>query len=321
MRKVFLWSIVSLTFVFANIIDIYRQEGIDAVARVLDKELQKESYWKGVIGDRDVRFGYYSNIEYILVCSKKRKELDIYKIAGNDLKKLKRIKVIVGKNSGDKIKEGDLRTPVGVYRLTRKLTGLDDYYGPFAFTTTYPNLFDRIRGKNGHGIWIHGMPQNCEREPDTKGCIAMENDELQRLDDMLNLKKTILLINEDKPDTANKEEIVQILSMLYKWRYAWKNSDIKNYLRFYHSNFVRFDGKNLKEFSKMKQRIFASKKGDKIEIIFENINVIPYQMPGDERVYRVNFHEKYRSRSYRFEGDKELYISKTADGWKILVER
>ncbi len=321
MKKFFLFFIFFTSFIFANIIDIYREKGSEAAIDLLDKQLQKLQYWQKVIDDKDVRFGYYSNMDYILVCNKKRKKLDIYKIDNKELKNIKTIKVIVGKNSGDKVKEGDLRTPVGVYRLIRKLTNLDDYYGPFAFVTTYPNLYDKIRGKNGYGIWIHGMPENCEREPGTKGCIAMENEELKKLESILELKKTILLINEDKPDIANKEDIVQILSMLYKWRYAWKNSDINSYLQFYHPKFIRFDGKNLKEFSEMKKNIFSSKKGQKIEIVFTDINIIPYQTPDNEKIYRVNFHEKYRSKSYRFEGDKELYVVKTTDGWKILVER
>ena len=33
--------------------------------------------------------------------------------------------------------------------------------------------------KNGSGIWIHGMPYNADREKFTKGCIALDNNELE----------------------------------------------------------------------------------------------------------------------------------------------
>ncbi|CAI6147276.1 MAG: hypothetical protein SPLUMA1_SPLUMAMAG1_01934 [uncultured Sulfurimonas sp.] len=58
----------------------------------------------------------------------------------------------------DKIREGDLRTPIGVYKLVKKLSKVDSFYGPLAFATSYPNSYDKYLGKNGSGIWIHGLP-------------------------------------------------------------------------------------------------------------------------------------------------------------------
>ena len=30
--------------------------------------------------------------------------------------------------------------------------------GQLAFVLSYPNTYDKVQGKNGHGIWIHGSP-------------------------------------------------------------------------------------------------------------------------------------------------------------------
>ena len=71
---------------------------------------------------------------------------------------MKTIPAFTGKYDGDKVSAGDRRTPIGIYNLTQKLSTVDPFYGPMAFVTSYPNLYDRIRGKSGDGIWIHGLP-------------------------------------------------------------------------------------------------------------------------------------------------------------------
>ncbi|MDP2155506.1 MAG: L,D-transpeptidase family protein, partial [Sulfuricella sp.] len=63
-----------------------------------------------------------------------------------------------GKAGAEKNKEGDQKTPLGVYFVTASLpkTQLSDFYGTGAFPISYPNEWDRQQGKNGHGIWLHG---------------------------------------------------------------------------------------------------------------------------------------------------------------------
>ena len=45
---------------------------------------------------------------------------------------------------GKKEFEGDKKTPEGSYDLVQKRTGLDQFYGPLALVTSYPNNFDQI---------------------------------------------------------------------------------------------------------------------------------------------------------------------------------
>ncbi len=52
----------------------------------------------------------------------------------------------IGKNNGDKKKRDDHRTPEGIYILLEKKTPPEipfDTYGSMAFTTNYPNYFDK----------------------------------------------------------------------------------------------------------------------------------------------------------------------------------
>lgn len=112
--------------------------------------------------------------------------------------------------------------------LTKKLTKLDQFYGPLALVTSYPNTFDKALNKNGHGIWIHGMPLNEEREKFTQGCIALDNEQLQVIDKSIAHEKSILLISDEHLPKTSKEEISTILAAIYKWREAWKNLILKS---------------------------------------------------------------------------------------------
>lgn len=93
--------------------------------------------------------------------------------------------VSLGKSGVDKRVEGDQRTPVGVYFTTSRLDGrqLADLYGTGALTLNYPNEVDRLKGRTGSGIWLHGTPAaNYARAPlSTDGCIVLSNPDMQRL--------------------------------------------------------------------------------------------------------------------------------------------
>lgn len=89
---------------------------------------------------------------------------------------------IHGRKEGDKQKEGDLKTPEGVYFITRKITQKLDYmeYGPHAFALNYPNPADRLRGKTGGGIWLHSKGQPIDGIT-TRGCLAIDKQEITEL--------------------------------------------------------------------------------------------------------------------------------------------
>ncbi|MDR1659353.1 MAG: L,D-transpeptidase family protein, partial [Desulfovibrio sp.] len=79
-----------------------------------------------------------------------------------------------GQQAGDKQKLNDLRTPEGIYFVEYKIaSGLDfKEYGGIAYTLNYPNPVDRLRGKTGHGIWIHSKGLGIVPR-DTRGCVAI----------------------------------------------------------------------------------------------------------------------------------------------------
>jgi murein L,D-transpeptidase YafK len=236
----------------------------------------------------------------------------------NSFKKINSYSAFTGKYSGDKKSEGDYRTPVGIYNIVKKLDKVDSFYGPLALVTSYPNLYDTYNNKDGHGIWIHGVPTNQQRDEYTKGCIAIGNKDLVCLDKAIDYDKTLLIINDTQIKIyPSKNELATILSDLYAWRYAWIYNDEQKYLSFYDSSFKRFDGMKIDDFKRYKTRIFA--KNEEKTIDFKDLKIIPY--PNYEKnLYAVSFTEDYHSNSLSFSGNKTLIVKVTNNVFKIVTE-
>jgi len=255
MKKIILIFILFLINLYAeNLVDVYRYNGINQVQNILEQKLQSKNYWLNDLKNKNLKFGYYENNSFILLCNKTLKRLKVYEYTDGKIKKLFEFsKLIVGK-LGQKSKAGDLITPIGVYSLKYKIIPKNKFYGPLAFVTSYPNLYDKLNNRKGYGIWIHGRPLDGERPDLSKGCIVLSNNDLIKLADTINYQHTILQIYQS-PIFATKEDIASILSLIYKWRYAWEKSDLKKYISFYDKDFKRANGDNLKKFIQYKKTV------------------------------------------------------------------
>ena len=320
MKKIIFFFIALSPWLFAqNYEEIYLKNGSAAVIDAIEKNILSKDYWLKKLEGKDVRYGYYDNEILLSVVDKTKKKLEVISYNGGITKKLFSSSVIVGKN-GDKLLEGDLKTPVGVYQLTRRFTPNDRYLGPLAFSLSYPNLLDKLAKRNGGGIWIHGYPLDGQRtdELKTKGCVAMQNDTLMKFDDIVDHKKTLAFIYEDKRPEASAKDIAVIISGLLGWKKTWSESDIENYLKFYDKNFERYDGMSLEKFKSMKRAIFSKK--EKKRISFSNFLITPYPNLKNDRLFRVSFYEDYVSDTHKFAGQKTLYVKLYNDDMKIFIE-
>ena len=320
MKKIIFFFIALSPCLFAqNYEEIYLKNGSAAVIDAIEKKILSKDYWLKKLERKDVRYGYYDNEILLSVVDKTKKKLEVISYNGGITKKLFSSSVIVGKN-GDKLLEGDLKTPVGVYQLTRRFTPNDRYLGPLAFSLSYPNLLDKLAKRNGGGIWIHGYPLDGQRtdELKTKGCVAMQNDTLMKFDDVVDHKKTLAFIYEDKRPEASAKDIAVIISGLLGWKKTWSESDIENYLKFYDKNFERYDGMSLEKFKSMKRAIFSKK--EKKRISFSNFLITPYPNLKNDRLFRVSFYEDYVSDTHKFAGQKTLYVKLYNDDMKIFIE-
>jgi len=320
MQRLFLFLFLYSQLFSYSLIDYYRANGIKNIEKEAEKLLKSYKFWFKRLQNLDTDFGYYEDIKYILIVNKSFQSMDLYKNRGDFFQLIDSVDVIVGKNSGEKFFEGDKKTPTGVYRLIDRIEQLDQFYGPLAIVLSYPNLLDRLNGKSGSGIWIHGFPLSGDRELYTKGCVALENSKLIELDRLIdNLNRTIIILEDGQLKKSSKGELALILSSLYQWLDSWKNNRLKKYLSFYSKDFKRYDGHNLKWFKKYKSKLFH--RNEKKEIFFTNINISPYPNSKKRRLFLVTFDEKYRSSRINFKGKKELYVEVINGEMKIVVEK
>ncbi|MCR2039449.1 cell shape-determining L,D-carboxypeptidase Pgp2 [Campylobacter helveticus] len=307
----------------SDLVKIYLNDGLDAVGAAIEKELGNKDFWLEELGDKNLTLGYYDKDVVIVKTNKNDKILKVYSYTNGKIKKEFEQKEVITGLMGDKEKEGDLKTPIGFYELGAKFNPGDQYYGPFAFATSYPNLLDKVQGKTGGGIWIHGYPLDGTRldEFKTRGCIALFNDKLEDFAKVVAGKKVYVLTEEKDSVKAKKDEIASLMADLFAWKYAWTESDVNAYLDFYdEEEFKRFDKSTFSQFASMKRVIF-SRKEHKI-IKFSDISISPYPNLEDEKMYRISFYEDYYTKNYQFRGNKILYVKLDKKGkMKILAEQ
>ncbi len=104
----------------------------------------------------------------------------------------------IGLLGADKSKEGDQKTPLGVYRVQFEIRDprKDGFLGKFAMTLDYPNAYDSHSGRTGSGIWIHGVPASLHVRPPqaSDGCLAVSNKDLQKLRQYVRYNETQIVV-------------------------------------------------------------------------------------------------------------------------------
>jgi murein L,D-transpeptidase YafK len=234
-------------------------------------------------------------------------------------KDLSKYTIAVGKELGDKEKEGDNRTPEGIY-FTKSLIldfDLPKKYGPRAIPINFPNPVDRKDRKSGHGIWLHGVEHNARIEEAnvTEGCVAFYNEDIVELSQWLLPNQGIVVIAEDASKVNQKNDLETVQRLTQDWYRSWAARKIDPYLKHYSQNF-RFGSMRIKQFKAYKKRVFKSYK----------------TMTIDNRDMRVMTHPKYAVSimNQDFNGDdrfisqgrKILYWKRYEDGsWKIFDEQ
>ncbi len=301
-------------------VKLYSEGGVKAIENKIEQIMQSRAYWEEALKAQDTRFGYYEDLRYLFIATKNKPTLKLYSLENNQWNERLNVNSLVGSKGGHKEKEGDLATPIGVYTLNARLTNLDQYYGPLAFSTNYPNLFDKLQKRTGGGIWIHGMPLNGNREElNTRGCIAIENDILSSADKIVNYRDSLLITYDNNAKEVNPSDLNILLANLYVWKESWKTNNVESYLGFYSPSFVRFDGMKYNDFTQNKRRIFAKRESK--QIAFSKINISPYPNEQNRNLFRISFFEDYKAPSYSFHGRKELYVELKDSKMQILVEQ
>jgi murein L,D-transpeptidase YafK len=230
--------------------------------------------------------------------------------------------VTVGKNGTDKLREGDKKTPLGVYHVLNKLptSRIGDFYGEGAFPLNYPNEWDARQGRNGHGIWLHGTPTNTYSRPPraSDGCVVLTNEDLRDLSSRLQEGLTPVII-ADRVEwvsiRATRDLRKEVSEVVERWRQDWETRDPERYLGHY-ANAFKSEGMDLKAWSAQKRRVNTAKEWIKVGL--NDVSIFLY--PGRQDLVVVDFEQDYASNNLSNKMKKRQYWIREGAQWKILYE-
>jgi murein L,D-transpeptidase YafK len=260
--------------------------------------------------------------KYALVVDTHRSRLYLYENIAGTPQFVADYYVSSGKNGAQKAREGDEKTPVGVYHITESLPRqkLSDFYGVGAYPINYPNEWDRMQGRNGHGIWLHGTPSNTYSRPprSSNGCVVLSNSDLEEISRKLQVGVTPVIISEDVAwlsvgDLADARNSMD--KELERWRTDWESLDTDRYLAHYSGDFSA-PGVDLEGWSRHKRLVNGGKKWIKVRIS----NLSMFEDPGKPGLVSVTFDQEYRSNNLSNTVRKRQYWLKEAGGWRIVYE-
>ena len=262
--------------------------------------------------------------KYAIIADTRKSRLYLYQNVGGEARYLADYYISSGKNGSQKLKEGDKKTPVGVYFVTANLPRekLTDFYGSGAFPIDYPNEWDKRHGRNGFGIWLHGTPSNTYSRPPraSDGCVVLSNQDLDAVGATLQVGITPVIISDEMEwampgDAAVLRET--LTQHLESWRRDWESGKVDAYIGNYGRDFSN-GNQTLAEWVKHKRQVQASKSWIKVGIS----NIGMYLYPGRDDLVVVNFDQEYSSNNLSNKIKKRQYwMRENKNGrWKIIYE-
>ena len=227
-----------------------------------------------------------------------------------------------GKEGSPKLKEGDKRTPIGVYHVTSSLAAntLPDLYGNGAFPINYPNEWDKRNGKTGHGIWLHGTPRDTYSRPPraSDGCVVLTNADLDDIAKSLQIGLTPVIISPEIEWLSLDDwqaERSALNDAIQNWRTDWESRDVDRYLTHYASRFES-GAMKLPEFSRQKRQVNLGKTW--IRVGLDNVSM--FRSPGKEEMVVVTFEQNYQSNNLSNRMKKRQYWINEGGAWRIVHE-
>jgi murein L,D-transpeptidase YafK len=229
----------------------------------------------------------------------------------------------IGLNGAGKERAWDRKTPLGVYFITERLdtSKLNDRYGVAAYPLDYPNAWDRQRQRTGGGIWLHGVDHKNPDRPalDTDGCLALQNEEILLLADVLEpLVTPVIVAREVVWATPRELETTRL-----EFRLAldiWKNSlasgDLKTYLSLYADDF-QYREMDKDEWSSYRLGVFEARQLQGVSIE----NVLLLADPEEPNLYLSRFTQVLLMDAGPVTTTKRLYWRHDeGNRWEIVSE-
>jgi murein L,D-transpeptidase YafK len=263
-----------------------------------------------------------NNYNYALVIDLSKSRLYVFENTASKPSLVEDFFVSMGRAGSGKVNEGDLKTPMGVYFVQSYIsaTQLEDKYGAGAYPINYPNAWDRINGKTGHGIWLHGTRSGTYNRPvlASEGCVVLPNDDLIEVGSYIDLKSTPVLIGENlqwlsEEEWSTHQALVNQIHL--QWKSDWESLDVEEYLSHYSKRFTN-GKKKFSHWADHKRRV--SKHKTFVQVDLSNVSLL---MHPNEDVMVATFQQSYSSDNFTSQSWKRQYWNKEPDGeWRIVFE-
>lgn len=227
-----------------------------------------------------------------------------------------------GKAGADKFREGDNRTPLGVYHVTSYIEPkrLPDFYGSGAFPINYPNDWDKRLGRTGHGIWLHGTPSDTYARPPkaSEGCVVLANQDLTSLSSYIQPGSTPVIISNEiewlsLDDWQSSRRSLN--DAIEAWRRDAESRDVDRLLAHYSKDF-RSDRVDRDGWAG--QQRLAVKARDGIKVAIDKLSM--FRSPGKDELVVVSFEQTLRGKGSADTQRKRQYWVREGERWKIVYE-
>ncbi len=263
-----------------------------------------------------------SSVKNALVFDLRDNRMHIYEAGAAGSTSIGNYFVAVGKNGIEKRREGDEKTPVGIYFVSSYIPGasLPAIYGVGAFPISYPNAWDQRLGRTGSGIWIHGtdkdeaslLPQS------SRGCLTLRNADFMTMSQFVRIRRTPVIVSDAVSWTSPAEleaDRANLAAAVEAWRGDWESLNTDAYFRHYSEEF-RTDSMDRATWTAHKRRVNSAK--SYIRIGVEDVGIYAY--PGEPELFLVTFEQRYQSNNFRARKWKHQYWRREADDWRIVHE-
>jgi murein L,D-transpeptidase YafK len=266
---------------------------------------------------------------HALVVDTARSTLYVFENRSGEARYVTDYYISIGKSGIDKFREGDNKTPLGVYHVTGRLSREKlnsaygkraEQYGVGALPISYPNEWDRREGRNGSGIWLHGVPSDTYSRPPraSNGCVALTNEDFTAIsrDIQIGLTPVIIANGVDwVAPGANQAMRQELMQRVENWRRDWENRDMEQYLAHYAGNFST-SKMGFAKWSKQKHKVNAGKTWIRLDL--DKVSIFVY--PGRDDLAVVTFDQNYASNNLVSKMRKRQYWIREGGTWRILHE-
>jgi murein L,D-transpeptidase YafK len=227
----------------------------------------------------------------------------------------------IGEEGPGKTNSGDRRTPLGVYFVTEQLdtSKLHEKYGVTAFPLDYPNVWDQRAGRDGDGIWVHGVDPNGGQRPerDTDGCIALANKDLVMLAAEFEDNVTPVLVTREvtwDETSANGALRTELEHHVAEWAASKAEGDLFSFLSLYDDDFKRW-GMDKTEWSAL--ILQSSSQREVREVNLSELLLLAY--PDEEDLYLSRFRQTVKNAEREIVSTTRLYWRRDASGALRIV--